>query len=56
MQALTLRANGQLSGGPLLIPASKVYDTLPSGLGQNDFTFTGQDLAGYIQRYWAIVG
>ena len=56
MQALTLQANGQLSGGPLLIPASKVYDTLPPGLGQNEFTFTGQDLAQYIQDYWAIVG
>ena len=56
MQALTLRANGQISGGPLLIPASKVYDTLPPGLGPNDFTFTAQDLAGYIQRYWGRLG
>ena len=56
MQALTLRANGQISGGPLLIPASKVYDTLPPGLGPNDFTFTGQDLAQFIQEYWATVG
>ena len=54
VQALKLRANGQLSGdGSLLIPASKVFDTLPAGLGPNDFTFTGQDLAQYIQRYWA---
>ena len=56
MQALTLQANGQLSGGPLLIPASNVYDTLPPGLGPNDFTFTAQDLAGYIQRYWGRLG
>ena len=56
MQALTLQANGQLSGSPLLIPASKVYDTLPPGLGQNNFAFTGQDLAQYIQRYWAALG
>ena len=56
MQALTLQANGQLSGGPLLIPASKVYDTLSPGLGPNDFTFTGQDLAGYIQLYWGALG
>ena len=56
MQALTLQANGQLSGGPLLIPASKAYDTLPPGLGQNDFTFTGQDLAQYIQDYWGVLG
>ena len=56
MQALTLQASGQLSGGPLLIPASKVYDTLPPGLGQDDFTFTGQDLAQYIQEYWGRLG
>ena len=56
MQALTLQANGQLSGGPLLIPASKVYDTLPPRLGPNDFTFTGQDLAQYIQSYWGALG
>ena len=57
MQALRLQANGQLSGGgSLLIPASKVFDTLPPGLGPNDFTFTGQDLAQYVQRYWAGVG
>ena len=56
MQALTLQANGQLRGGPLLIPASKAYDTLPPRLDQNDFTFTAQDLAGYIQRYWGRLG
>ena len=56
MQALTLQANGQLTDGPLLIPASKVYDTVPLGLGLNDFTFTGQELAQYIQKYWAAVG
>ena len=56
MQALTLQANGQLSGGPLLIPASKVYDMLPPGLGPNDFTFTGQVLAQYIQEYWGALG
>ena len=56
MQVLTLQANGQLRGGPLLIPASKAYDTLPPELGPNDFTFTAQDLAQYIQRYWQYVG
>ena len=56
MQALTLQANGQLSGGPLLIPASKVYDTLPPGPGQNDFTFTAQELIQYIQEYWGALG
>ena len=56
MQALTLQAHGQLSGGPLLIPASKVYDTLPPGLGQSHFTFTGQGLAQFVQEYWATVG
>ena len=56
VQTLTLHANGLVIDGPLLIPASKVYDTLPPGLGQNDFTFTAQDLAQYIQRYWLIVG
>ena len=56
IQALTPQANGQLTGGPLLIPASKVYDTVPPGLGLNGFTFTGQELAQYIQDYWATVG
>ena len=32
-----------------MIPASKVFDTVPAGLGPNDFTFTGQDLAQYSQ-------
>ena len=56
VQTLTLHANGLVIGGPLLIPASKVYDTLPAGLGQNDFAFTAQDLAQYIQDYWLLVG
>ena len=56
VQTLLLHANGVLIGGALLIPASKVYDTLPPGLGQNHFTFTAQDLAQYIQRYWQYVG
>ena len=56
MQALTLQANGQLRGGPLLIPASKAYDTPPPELGPNDFTFTAQDLAVFIQRYWGCLG
>ena len=51
-----MQANGQLSGAPLLIPASKAYDTLPPGLGPNDFTFTAQDLAQYIQEYWGDLG
>ena len=56
VQALKLRENGQLSGGgSLLIPASKFFDTLPDGLGPNDITFTGQDLAEYIQWYWSSV-
>ena len=56
MQTLTLHDNGVVIGGPLLIPASKVYDTLPPGIGQNDFTITAQDLAKYILRFWVIVG
>ena len=56
VQTLTLHANGVLTGGALLVPASKVYDTLPPGLGQNNFTFTAQDLAQYIQHYWLLVG
>jgi len=56
VQTLTLHDNGLVIGGPLLITASKVYDTLPPGLGQNDFTITAQDLAQYIRRYWLIVG
>ena len=58
IQVLILQANGQLAGGPILIPASTVYDpgTLPPGLGPNDFTFTGQDLVQYTQEYWATVG
>ena len=53
VQALKLRDNGQLSGGTsLFIPATKVFDTLPAVLGPNDFTFTRQDLAQFIQRYW----
>ena len=53
VQALKLRDNGQLSGGDsLLIPASKLWDTVPAVLGPNDLTFTGEELARYIQRYW----
>ena len=54
IQLLTLYDNGTVDGGPLLIPASKVYDTLTPGLGQNDFTFTNQELTQYIQQYWAM--
>ena len=56
VQTLTLHANGLVIDGPLLITASKVYDTLPPGLGQNDFTFTNQELTQYIQQHWAMVG
>ena len=45
MQVLTLHDNGTVSGGPLLIPARKVYDQLPLGFGQHDFTVTSHELA-----------
>ena len=52
MQALSLDANGQLTGGPLHIPASNVFDVVPAGVPQTEFLFGAQDLASYIQRYW----
>ena len=56
MQVFTLHDNSTVNGGPLFIPATKVYDQVPLGLGQNDFTFTAQELAQYIQRYWQVLG
>ena len=47
--------NGTVNGGPLLIPATKVYDQLPLGLGPNDFTFTVQELAQFVQDFWQIL-
>ena len=52
MQEHTLHDNGTVNGGPLLIPATKVYDQLPLGLGPDDFTFTAQELAQFFRRYW----
>lgn len=48
MLALSLQPNGQLTGGTLYIPASKVFDVLRAGVLPNDFQFDAQDLAGYI--------
>jgi hypothetical protein len=44
VQALTLQANGQLTGGPLHIPTAKIFDVVPAGLAQNAFQFIATDL------------
>jgi uncharacterized protein YuzE len=53
MQTLTLQSNGQIIGGPLLIPAAKLFDTVPPGVGQNDFQLDDQLLTSYVQMYWS---
>ena len=56
MQRLTLHDNGTVDGGPLLIPATKVYDQLPLGLGQQHFTFTTYELGRLITGFWERLG
>ena len=53
MQTLSLQAIGQLTGGPLCIPASKIFDTVPTAVHPTDFLFRAQDLTAYIQEYWS---
>jgi hypothetical protein len=53
MQTVTIRGNGQSIGAPLIIPAAKLFDTVPPDVGPNDFQLDAQLLTFYFDMYWS---
>ena len=53
---LTLKKDVTYTGASLALPFRKLYDILPTGVGQNDnLEFSAQDLNMFYHRYWEVL-